>query len=176
MVEPPAEFRLPPNAAPQRQQQWWWQMYHWLAQELDRQNIASVRAANAKPRQPKSLTEEERAIAAARHGDPEPLQKLYPQFADCICAPNQRRGRKKNKNENLLKIAYDFSKRIRKLLQKKYDQQNNPPRDDPENSAEAFAAAICREWFGCPLTTDDLLRYKPSGKHKQPRRKKSRAN
>jgi hypothetical protein len=176
MYEPPAEFRLPPNAAPQRQEQWWWQMYDWLADQLDQQNIAAMRTANANPWRLKRLTEEERAIAAARNGKPEALRKLYPQFADCICAPKQRRGRKKKQNKTPLKIAYDFAVRIRALWQKQYGQQNRSMRDDHKISADAFAAALCNEWFGCSLTTDDVLNYKPSGKHKQPRRKKFRAN
>jgi hypothetical protein len=174
MYEPPAEFRLPPHASRQRQQQWWWQMYDWLADQLDRQNIAGVRAANAKRWRPKvrKLTPEEKIIAdARRRRDAEPVRQLYPQIVDFIFPPKGKQGRRKDKNTDFAprKIAYDFAFRIRELWQEEYGRHKRP-RDDRDISAEAFAAAICREWFDCSLTTDDLLDYKPSGKYK------SRAN
>jgi hypothetical protein len=153
-------------------------MHHWLADQLDRQHIAAMRTANANPRPVKPRTLEEKTIAnARRRRDPEPIRRLYPHIADFIFPPKGRQGRPKerSKDQNTyfasLKIAYGFAVRIRKLWQKQYGQQNRP-RDDHKISAEAFAAAICNEWFGCSLTTDDVLNYKPSGKHTQPRRKK----
>jgi hypothetical protein len=180
VVEPPKDFD-PPDARKRKEREaWWWQMHDWLAQELDRQHVANMQRANTKANAARlrakfrTLTPEESAIEAARRGgDPEPLRKLYPQFADCIHALPQSRGRRKDPNTAFKpdKIAARFVPRIRALWQQQYKQKNRPE-SDGKISAEAFAAAIYKDWSGYPLTRDDVQRAaKPSGKHKQPRRK-----
>jgi hypothetical protein len=137
VFDPPADF-IPPRNSARRQRQWWQQMYDWLAQELDRQHTEAMRYANAntqwlwkKIKKHETLPPEEKAIKAARCGDPELLRKLYPQFADCIHAPPRPRGRREDPSKAFkpAKLAAGFVPRIRALWQQQYKKKNRPERD-----------------------------------------------
>lgn len=145
----------------------------WLESQLDRQHIQNLALANANAK-----TWEEICIILARAGDPVPLRKLYPQFADCIHSPKLRQGQRYPKQRMQLTItetAARLARRIRALWRAQYGRRN---RRRDEKSAEDFAIDICKEWFpqkAARLTVGAVLAAgKPSGKHAKPRRKFTR--
>jgi len=144
-------------------------MLLWLEKELDQQNVHQVAAANNT-----ALDTQEWCVALAHAGEPNPLRKLYPQFADCIYSPKLGRGQKyaRPKRFDAAEAASDFAQRIRKLWRLHHHRQN---RSRDEKSAEEFAIRVCRRWFPeatSRLTVDAVLAAgKPSGKHIKRRNK-----
>jgi hypothetical protein len=182
MVEPPATFRPPPNASKTVREAWRQQMQDWLAQELDREHVANMQRANAKENIARwrskffpERTPEESAIEAAWEGDMEPLRRLHPELAPFLHPPKRPRGPRPNPYKaSIAKLAAGFVPRIRKFWQREFGMKNRSQYYEKEISAEAFAAAIGNEWFGPekPLTFKAITAAaKPSGGHKQPRRK-----
>jgi hypothetical protein len=115
-------------------------------------------------------------IQQARSGNPEPLRKLYPQFADCIFSPPLKQGKTypEQPEFDVARVAARLTRSIRALWLAQYGRKR---RERDEISAEDFAISICKEWYeeeAAHLTVDEVrAAAKPSGRHK-PRRKNTR--
>jgi hypothetical protein len=186
MFEPPAEFRLPPNASPARCEEWYWQMARWLAQEINRREHEAIANIEGIEIRRINLTPLESAKrAATRDNNLKPLCRLYPEIADFICRPKGSPGRPRTDpatDFTPAKMAAHLVPHIRDLWQRKYGQKKRNKNESirtvggrTEVTASAFAAAIYGEWNGYRLTANDVERARhKSGKHKQPRRKTAR--